>query len=632
MANDDSAWDAGLHQGIAKREGGKPPAYYAESGMPVRIAKAIGLAIAAVAPYLTVLDTLGSLKGDVFVPCSNFSCHYIQLFRADVMPGSGVGMMSVQNGVAEAVGFNINFRDHDRAFTAYACPRVSPQANKTRNFKEKLYGDPCPHINGQEYRSFLGSHPSTHHIVMQENDRIDQASSFLRAAYTITKLPMWAYTYLFTVISKHSDLWGMEYIPSAQCPHKSTEEMIAECEKPDVRSRIHNHMKEYKPTKILVVAGLLGCALFSAIHDICLLTDQSEMVSMPLGALAAVMQGAAVAAVFLWTMGATGVFVSKFMSERDEVECVCYYQLPELTQLVALSTPFALLMAFYARVQLAGLASLFGDHLFYMRFDVPYFLAKQSTLWTWGVLMTPKAAGTIQAKKREELNFKTLCTIQQGLFHYRNAVMACVGLAAGPFMVSSKELLYSMLLPGHNLTPLMRSMVLYVALPLPALIAGVMGAYAVYEVANITATCNCNDEGESFADELNTMLPNCIFTTETAKWMKESDTSNILGKFCFWVCSSLVLVLTATTVFGLTPDFSLLLGWSEPHRASLLQAELWGACGFVFMVLQVNRLFAGYVFSTWDDLESLVLERTKQEESPMGNKMTKAESRTLLAA
>lgn len=601
----------GLNKGIAARgdDNDKPPAYYAESGPPIRILKAIGLAVAAVAPYVTVLDTLGSVKGDVFIPCNNFTCHYIQLFRADIMPGTGVGMLSVQNGVSDAVSFSYKPGDPSKFFTAFTCPRIGQKSNKTRTFQERLSGGPCPRIGVKEYHSFLGSLSETRHLVENENERAAQASFFVRVAFIITKFPMWLYTLPLTIISKHSDLWGMEHIPTGQCPHRSPEEMREICNTPDVKRKIHNHMKAYSPTKILLVAGLAGCALFSAMHDIALLRGWSEMVSLPLGAVAAAMQGAAVVGVFLWSMGATEVFVSKIMSKHNEVECVCFYQLPELTQLVALSTPFALLMAFYARVQLCGMAALFGDHLYFLRFDVPYYLAKQSFLWTWGVLMTPKAAGTIKAEKRwadgENLdsNYWYLCAIQQALMHFRNAVMLCVGLAAGPFMVSSKELLYSMLLPDHDLTPLMRSLILYVALPLPAIIAGLMGVFAVYEVANM---CVWHDVGEDFPYELNALLPSCIFNTSMETSMRKWDKFNIAGKLCFALCAPAVVLLTAATVYGLMPDLTLILGWHEAHHASLVQAELWGACGFMFMVLHVQRLFSGFVFSTWDDVESLI--------------------------
>lgn len=621
----DDKWDEGLNRGIAARPNKRPPAYYDESGMVVRVGKAIGLALAAIAPFYTVLDTLGALKGDVFVPCSNFTCHYLQLFQASDMPGSGVGMIAVRNGASEAIGFNIQATDPSVFFKAYACPRVS--VNTTRSFKEKLYGQPCPHLDSREYRTFLASHPDTHELVTKENKRVARTPFFLRAAYAITKFPMWVYTYPLNVFSKYNYLWGMEHIPTGQCPHMSAEEMKAMCQQPDVRSHIHNHLKEYTPTKILAIVGLVGCAVFSAMHDIWLLLDKPEIVSLQLGAVAALMQGAAVAGVFLWSMGATGVFVSHIMSDTSEIDCVCYYQLPEITQLVALSTPFALLMAFYARVQLSGLASLFGDHLYFLRFDVPFYLAKQSTLWTWAVLMTPKAAGTVKAKPRwkqtDDLasNFGRLCHVQQALFHYRNLIMACVGLAAGPFMVSSKELLYSMLLPGNSLTPLMRKVVLYVALPLPAIITGFMGVYALWEVANV---CVSHDEGEDFPHEVDTFLPGWIFDSKSAEKMRNRDPKNICGFIFFSVFSSMIIMLTAATMYGLTPDLALLLGHREPERASLVQAELWGSCGFVFMVLHVQRLFSGYVFSTWDDLESLVLETKKLRGK-------ESESRQLLA-
>merc|ERR1719272_1462951 len=124
--------------------------------------------------------------------------------------------------------------------------------------------------------------------------------------------------------------------------------------------------------------------------------EQSEMVSLSFGFAATVLYGIAGVSMFFWAMGAAEVFVAAAGDSVDD--CACYYSIPEITALIGLSTPFAVFAGFMARVQMQGLASLFGDFLCYQTYYVPHYLSKQSFLWTWAVLTTPKMAGTIQGE------------------------------------------------------------------------------------------------------------------------------------------------------------------------------------------------------------------------------------------
>merc|ERR1719440_1113574 len=105
---------------------------------------------------------------------------------------------------------------------------------------------------------------------------------------------------------------------------------------------------------------------------------------------------------FFWAMGAAEVFVAS-ASDKGLTECACFFQIPEVSALVALSTPFALFASFMARVQMQGLAALFGDYLCFQTYYIPHYLAKKSFLWTWGVLCSPKTAGTTTATQRKDI-------------------------------------------------------------------------------------------------------------------------------------------------------------------------------------------------------------------------------------
>jgi len=65
-----------------------------------------------------------------------------------------------------------------------------------------------------------------------------------------------------------------------------------------------------------------------------------------------------------------------------------------------------------------------------------------------------------------------------------------------------------------------------------------------------------------------------------------------------------LFVWTVAVAQGLCPDRSFLMGQEELVRPKLVQAELWGACGFIFFFVHIPRVMS-IGFSTWDDMESL---------------------------
>lgn len=299
---------------------------------------------------------------------------------------------------------------------------------------------------------------------------------------------------------------------------------------------------------------------------------------------------------FFWAMGAAEVFVA--MVGVGEDQCACYYQIPEISALIALSTPFAVFAGFMARVQMQGLAALFGDFLAFQTYYIPHYLGKQSFLWTWAVLSSPKMAGTIQGEpRRVEQSWWNIFRIQQlTLWYLSMFLQVVVALSASSFMIAFKELCVSLYLKG-DMTPNVNLAIKYILLPAPSFVALAVGAIACNDLACMTLP-QLRDAGESFTGQLRTILP-CVPSLHEKKAL-----DNTLGYIAFAIGEVLLIGWTLAVAQGLCPDKNILFGEEELVHPKLAQAELWGACGFIFFFAHVPRVM-GIVFSTWEDLESL---------------------------
>jgi hypothetical protein len=316
--------------------------------------------------------------------------------------------------------------------------------------------------------------------------------------------------------------------------------------------------------------------------------------------LSTVSLGLAAASIFFWAVRIANVFVAPIHGEGLSL-CACYYRVPDITALVALSTPFALFCVFFGRVQMQGLAALFGDYLTYQKYTIPHFLGRQSFLWTWGMLCSPKMAGTIVGTRREKFapaQWRILSTLQGALYYMSLALQLCVALTASSFMIRFKELLISVYL-HDNMTPLVNSFIKYVLLPLPSVLTLCIGVYAAHEVYTMTIG---TDAGETFGDQLKTIVPGCMHHTCVPS--RHSSCENILASLTLVVGWLLIMLCTFAVAHGLCPDLDFLFGSGKLESPKLVQAELWGACGFVFFALHIPRVLA-IAFSTWDDMESL---------------------------
>lgn len=302
---------------------------------------------------------------------------------------------------------------------------------------------------------------------------------------------------------------------------------------------------------------------------------------------------------------------------------MCFYQLPELTALIGLSTPFALYASYQAQVQFAGLAALYGDYMSCMTFKAPHYMARQSFLWTWGIFSTPKMAGTVQGVQREEFDigkWRRVRNIHWWLSTFSTFLAVIVALCAACFTISFKELCTSLYLHG-GMTPMIKNAIKWILLPGPSVAAVGIGLYALSELTTVTISL---DPGETFFDQLMNIFPSCCsgFLGRMSEKEKVLGTSahgtdvspfgKIVRLIAFIVGAAALFVATVAAGQGLSPDYGFLFGGEELRKPNLLQAELWGACGFVFFLVHVPRMMA-IAFSTWDDLESLTTKATEEE-------------------
>jgi hypothetical protein len=489
-------------------------------------------------------------------------------------------------------------------YSVYACPEASKNAT-TREWSEKVFGRACPSMHDNERLKEMGEkYPELQKGLDFETEQAHTMTFTVKCAFFVTKLPLLMFTFPFNMLAKLNDGWGMDHIPSAKCPGMSAKEMKKTCAKESVKDGIHNHLHTWGPSRDATFFCLLTWGLTSGIHDAMVLAGASEMLTLLVGTISTCLCGGGVAAMFCWAMAATEVFVAK-VDGFEISTCACYYQLNEVAALVGLSTPFAMLAAFAIKVQLQGLNNLFGDATYYQPYIVPHYLAKQSYLWTWAVLTSPKQAGTILAEPREhfEVNdWYRLFQLQQSLQFWRNLVMnGFVALSASPFMISLKELLTNILIEDEQ-TPTVNAILLYGVLPLPSVLTWALGILGVIELQGMTIK---PDVGETFADNLDAGMPDWLFGRNQSLWMKSHPK---IESTCAWVAfvvgTFITVVWTAAVAQGLCPDMNVMLGKEKLVRPILAQAELWGACGFVFVGFHLQKGIA-FVFSTWDDVESL---------------------------
>lgn len=605
-------WDDGLNTGLVHRppaqasEGDEhaKPAYYAESNPVIPYVKALIYAGIAVVPYLAIFDTLGAEK--TFMPCNNVTCHYMRLFNSKFVPATGAHVMGVKNGVARPVGL------HYDGFDAYSCPEMY---EKNRTFAEMLWGPQstaCPtHLPIRKVKEMRDSIGVPRTIHKEEHAAQKVFSMTVQIGFKLCKGPLRLFSLPFDWIAKLNPEWGMEHIPSGICPHMKAKEMRAHCSKPETMANIRNHLQRWSPAKIGGYVGLAGFACFTAIHDVLVLARARETVSLFFGFLSTGMLGCATLAIFFWAMGAAEVFVAPAMDGNIE-KCACFYQIPEITALVGLASPFALFALFMGKVQMQGLACLFGDFLAFQVYYVPHYLAHQSFLWTWGVLASPKMVGTIQGKRRPGFSmndvkvWRPLRHMQTTLYWGSVFLQAVVALTASAFMIAFKELCVSLYLRG-DMTPTVLAIIKWVLLPGPSVAVIGLGAVAMFDLICLTVWV---DKGEGFIQQMVTLFPFCreimplsVIVDDNGEPTR-TPADRVFGTIAMVILGFLLLAWTLAVAQGLSPDKEFLFGSAELRHPHIAQAELWGACGFIFFLIHVPRVVS-IAFTTWEEIESL---------------------------
>eukprot|EP00747_Dinoflagellata_sp_TGD_P194442 gnl/TRDRNA2_/TRDRNA2_61833_c0_seq2.p1 gnl/TRDRNA2_/TRDRNA2_61833_c0~~gnl/TRDRNA2_/TRDRNA2_61833_c0_seq2.p1 ORF type:complete len:620 (-),score=85.57 gnl/TRDRNA2_/TRDRNA2_61833_c0_seq2:182-1816(-) len=497
------------------------------------------------------------------------------------MPGSGADIMQVRNGVYRPVALHeVNFH---------------------------VATHPWKHggtIKADQAKGFM-----KHTMEAMDEERLtaEKFSLLSHISLLVNKVPLHIFAFPLTQLAKWTQSWGMDDIPPGRCPGLSMEDMQKKCAEPETKEGITNHMSTGFAMRMVIV-GLVGWALFKAIHDCMLLLEYSEKITIAVGALSTAFQGLASGMIFFWAMGAASVFTAE-VEGRHRDDCLCFYQLEPGRALIALATPFLLLVTFVGKVQMIGMSMLYGDYVYFHRYDVPHYLAKQSMLWSWQTLISPRVAGTRRAEgkavsPREDMSksdFQYFYYIQFSLWALRLVVLnGFVALAACPFMVRAKEMLTGLLMSPEWSTPARSFVLRIVVLPFPAVFSWCMGLVLI---SQLYYDCFPSQEYKSFADFLDFALPDAWFDDDQVLALKHTQREKVAAWATFLTLSLVIGVLSFMNGQGLCPDRDIMLG-ANPHRPSLVQAELWGACGFVFMMLPVQRCMSG-AFDLYDDMRLL---------------------------
>jgi hypothetical protein len=290
----DSRWDAGLNAGLIVRpaaQKGKAPTYYQESGNAIRFGKAIGLAIASIVPYWTVLDTLGATKADAFQACNVDACHYVRIFGGRYMPGTGVDVISVRNGVDRPIALRYS------TIRPYSCPEIGDIRPSDLSWRGT--GKVCPHWRDEAAQLFLEKHGLTDDEMQNERKAANSLSLLSRYSFYLTKLALKLFAYPCNMLAYSDTAWGMERIPSGRCPSLTRNEMLKKCDSLEVKSSVYNHLSEWSSSKKVTVIGLAGWAAFTALHDVMLLCGVSEFLTLQVRWLSIVSLFFAATSIFL---------------------------------------------------------------------------------------------------------------------------------------------------------------------------------------------------------------------------------------------------------------------------------------------------------------------------------------------
>lgn len=550
----DTHWKGGIYAGIHAR-----PWYYVETHHAVLYLKAIILALVAVGPYYLVLDQIGGVKALGFEPCNNKTCTYMRLLGQTDLPGTGVSFIAVRNGVNRNVALQL-------------WPLLPMKAYTVVDDNHTVGAIMVDNVTAKDvlHHTTLGEMEKQQKAV-DEFTPLSQAS--LLATAPFTKVLMQPFSLFGQYFRKP---WGMQAIISPRCGDKEAEDMEEICSRDSVKKKIYNHLKTGK-SRWVVMAGIILWLALMIVHDFMLLSERFEehcVVPLYVGAVSILCQGVACISMFIWATAATEVFGSK--DPDGNHGCMCYYQLQPLQSLMALSTPFMMLFDWAARLQIWGMSCLYGDYMYTSKFIVPHHLAKQTMLWSWALLISPKVTGTTKAdktwyndiveqgQKRGKNHFDMLYFVMSVMYVLRFIALLTVAVAASPFMVRLKELLMNLARESHGSV---NCMLRYAQL-VPSLVTFIMAVWFFMSWwQKIVVT-----------DLINAMRK------------REQPTPLMVRHFVF-VCTAVPSALLAlASVCGLWPASNYIFDPSNAKEPSLVQAELWGSCGFICFQLIIVQM------------------------------------------
>jgi hypothetical protein len=430
------------------------------------------------------------------------------------------------------------------------------------------------------------------------------------------RISFWANKSLFKLfVSPWSFLAGMftptgvEKVPLGVCPGKNINDMHALCEQAETRESIDVSDIQDSKWKLLFYISIVVWALFKALHDIFLLLDYGEFVTIAMGQVSAFAHGIAVCALFVWSIPLFAVFVAP---SGEDTECSCFYRLPALAGVFALAAPMSFLVLFVSKVQCLGMSILYGDYFYFTRFDVPYYLVKQSKMWSWSTLVVPWLAGTPDFKEEDhpspsavivsrrqasvlprdfgydELkSYYYLSGAQYILAVFRFFVWNVpVCLATSAATLRSEILLTEFM--RKNTDPF-RHVLLQIIVCLPSVFT------IVFMIAYLKKFAS-----EDLPEYLHMYRHHIILRCLAGMKMEHRFS------LVFWATTVCWGFMSCTTAYGLAPDLGVLLPWIDksPEMPHLWVAELWVASGFTFMFLPV-QLMVSDTFACREDLMKL---------------------------
>jgi len=206
---------------------------------------------------------------------------------------------------------------------------------------------------------------------------------------------------------------GHASYPSALCPGMVASEIQATCALRETKREIINPLKKSHSRTSYIVA-VLGWFLFKVIHDWLLLCQVDQFIGLLIGAISVAFQMAAAMSAFMWSLGASEVFLARI----DRSDCYCYYQLPDFELLLAIATPGLLYYKLVAKLASVFRAGAFGDYLYFMQYDVPLHFVSQSIANPTDTLLVATLSGSRLAATRWALNLWQM----RGYWHVVNCL------------------------------------------------------------------------------------------------------------------------------------------------------------------------------------------------------------------